>query len=1026
MMHDNDKSYDEIRAQERILFYCKTDYVSHSKQVSGIYLVYKNDKEVGDRAGGGVSGNLGDACRREDVQKAIDDAELQLKIAKRKADREEEGLAYQTLGITCSLLGDFKKAIEYHGFHLKIAKEMGNRFHEAAANGNLGKAHCSIGDYKTAIHYEELHLNFAKEVGDRKTEQMVNGKLGNICHHIGDFKKAVDYHERYLKISQEIRDTAGQGKANGFLGKDYHRLGDFKKAIHHHELHLQVAKELGDRNEEGQAYTNLGKAFHHIGEFKEAKHFHELYLQITKELGDRAGEGIAYNSLGHAYQCIGDFQRAIKCQENCLKIFSEVGDRAGECSSNCGLGNAYGSLGNFKKAFHYFERCLEIATEIGDKNGEASAYGGLGNTYRDLGKFDKAKEYHELELKLAKQVGDQTREGQANSNLGIVYRRLRDFRKAIQHQERHLKIAKQLGDTAGVGSAYSYLGNSYYHLGDFEKAIQFHERSLDIAKTEGDRIGIGNAYFNLGMAYLCLGDSKRGKDYHERHLKIVQEVGDKVGEAKSYYGLGCSFELLGSLENSRDCYQSSVEILNEMRISHQFKDEWKISLRHMYQNVFIKLWLLLLKQEKIPEALFAAEQGRAQALKDLMELNYGLPTSSVEFRSLEEIIHDTSSCIPSVFTAVNRDEITFWVVLSGKDVNLRKSKINDDSSLNDIAASLESLLQAVRKAIGVRAGVACENRSLEKIRDKDETNATYDQNRWHLLHRQDSPLRKLYEVAVGPIIDLVDGDELIIVPEGPLWLAPYAAFINSNSNYLFESFRIRMIPSLTSLKLIADCPADYHCKTGALLVGDPWVHEVVLPEGGRLQQLPCAREEVEMIGRILNTAPLTGTDATKDGVLSRLSSVALVHIAAHGRMETGEIALTPNFTRSSEIPTEKDYLLTMNDVLNVKLRARLVVLSCCHSGRGEIKAEGVVGIARAFLGAGARSVLVSLWAIDDEATLAFMKIFYKHLMAGRSASESLNRAMKCMKESDKFSEVKYWAPFVLIGDDVTLDFGESD
>ena len=130
-------------------------------------------------------------------------------------------------------------------------------------------------------------------------------------------------------------------------------------------------------------------------------------------------------------------------------------------------------------------------------------------------------------------------------------------------------------------------------------------------------------------------------------------------------------------------------------------------------------------------------------------------------------------------------------------------------------------------------------------------------------------------------------------------------------------------------------------------------------------------------------------------------------------METGEIALAANPTRASQIPVQEDFLLTMSDVMRVQMRAGLVVLSCCHSGRGEIKAEGVVGIARAFLGAGARSVLVSLWAIDDEATLEFMKSFYLHLAEGRSASESLNRAMKCLRESEQFSEVMYWAPWFL-------------
>ena len=118
-------------------------------------------------------------------------------------------------------------------------------------------------------------------------------------------------------------------------------------------------------------------------------------------------------------------------------------------------------------------------------------------------------------------------------------------------------------------------------------------------------------------------------------------------------------------------------------------------------------------------------------------------------------------------------------------------------------------------------------------------------------------------------------------------------------------------------------------------------------------------------------------------------------------------------------PAKEDYLLTMKDVLKAQIKARIVVLSCCHSARGEVKSEG---IARAFLGAGARSVLVSLWAIDDEATMEFMKVFYQHLVHGRSDSEALNKAMKSMRESKCFSAVKYWAPFVLIGDDVTFEF----
>ena len=272
----------------------------------------------------------------------------------------------------------------------------------------------------------------------------------------------------------------------------------------------------------------------------------------------------------------------------------------------------------------------------------------------------------------------------------------------------------------------------------------------------------------------------------------------------------------------------------------------------------------------------------------------------------------------------------------------------------------------------------------------------------------------MYDAIIGPIKDFLQGDQLIVVPDGPFCLATYAA--------LSESTRIRTVPSLTFLKLMAGLPEDYHSKRGALLVGDPCMKEVPV----KLSQLSYAKKEVDMIGKVLKITPLTGRNATKGEVLKRITTVSLVHIAAHGCQETGEIALAPNPERTSPIPITEDHMLTMSDIQAVRVRARLVVLSCCHSGRGEVKAEGVVGIARAFLCAGARSVLVSLWAIDDEATLLFMERFYQHLTDGKSASVALPQAMEFLRESQQFSAVKYWARFVLIGDDVTFNFEEQN
>ena len=277
-----------------------------------------------------------------------------------------------------------------------------------------------------------------------------------------------------------------------------------------------------------------------------------------------------------------------------------------------------------------------------------------------------------------------------------------------------------------------------------------------------------------------------------------------------------------------------------------------------------------------------------------------------------------------------------------------------------------------------------------------------------------SSLCLIHRLVFGEISDFLQGEELVIVPDGPLFFVSFTALRESiRSKYFFELFRIRLFPSLTSMKIIADSPQDYHRNSDGLLVGDPYNDEI--------GSLPAARQEVILIGRWTGIKPLIGEEATKAVVLQHLNSVALIHIAAHGEVQTGEVLLAPNPKRTSDITKKEDCILRMAEVLTVGVRARLVVLSCCHSGHGKLMSEGNIGIARAFIAAGARSVLVSLSAIEDEATLMFMKEFYKEMLKGSTASKALTKAMECLRNSTEFCELRYWAPFVLIGDDVTLD-----
>ena len=907
-------------------------------------------------------------------------------------NQHRSGGVYIRHGRDFRLLGDNKKAIEYLKNHLEIAIEIGDWRREGRAYGNLGIAYKTLGHYPKAIEYHEKHLKLAIEIGDRVGEGRAYGNLGNAYQSLGDYQKAIKCHEKRLKIAIKIGDRGGEGRTYGNLGNAYQSLGDYQKAIEYHEKHLKIAMEIGDWGGEGRTYGNLGNAYQSLGDYRKAIEYHEKHLKIAIEIGDRGGEGRTYGNLGNAYQSLDDYRKAIEYHEKDLKIAIEIGDRGGEGGAYGNLGNVYESLGEYRKAIEYHEKHLKIAIENGDRGGEGGAYGNLGNVYQSLGDYRKAIEHHEKHLKIAIEVGDRGGEGGAYGNLGNAFQLLGDYRKAIEYHEKHLKTATEIGDRGGEGRTYGNLGNAYRSLGDYRKAIEYHEKHLKIAIEIGDRGGQGRTYGNLGNAYQSLGDYRKAIEYHEKHLKIAIQIGDRAGEGIAYHNIGMEFFSLEQMENAVDNFVSAVDVFNSLRSLLKSEDNWKINFRELHEPTYTALWMSLLRTEKIEEALFAAEQGRAQTLSDNLltqyKVNVSLSSATIDTKeTIFRLFAKFSS--PTLFLAIEGFTINIWFLRKGKKVVFRKGRLEGDRREKD---PLLALLQSSLEKIGA-AGVGKPP-----------------------LPPLDNPFKPFYDAVIDPIINMLEPQDnaLVIVSDGALCVTPWAAVI--------ESIRIRILPSLTSYELILSVPEEHHKRKGALLVGNPCLKELKKP----LDDLPCAQEEVEMIASILKTRPLTGIHATKAEVMKRMSSVGLIHIAAHGNERTGEIALSPNPGWSSKFPQRKDYILKISDVQAANLRARLVVLSCSHSGRGRIlKGEGVVGIARAFLAAGARSVLAALWAIDDEATMVFMKSFYQHLKEGKTASTAVQQSMKFLRESEQFSETRYWAPFQLIGDDVKIEF-EAD
>lgn len=278
-----------------------------------------------------------------------------------------------------------------------------------------------------------------------------------------------------------------------------------------------------------------------------------------------------------------------------------------------------------------------------------------------------------------------------------------------------LAFLKKRGDIIGEGNACGNLGVTYYKLGDFKQAIEYSKLQLSIAKKMEDRNGEVIAYGNLGNVYFSLGDVKQSIEYHNIVLRIANEIGDSSGQGRAYLAIGNVFDYLGELNKALDYYQSSLRQYNGMRSLLQSEDTWKITFRDTFQDVNTAVWRTLVKLQKTDEALCVAEQGRAQALVELMKIQYGFEIlPPVE---LKETISDNVSNISTetVFLALQSNKMNFWL-LGDANGNIQYMQKPAEDENEDMTTSLQRLMKNAFAENDIKVRVKCEDRSLEELR----------------------------------------------------------------------------------------------------------------------------------------------------------------------------------------------------------------------------------------------------------------------------------------------------------------------
>ena len=312
----------------------------------------------------------------------------------------------------------------------------------------------------------------------------------------------------------------------------------------------------------------------------------------------------------------------------------------------------------------------------------------------------------------------------------------------------------------------------------------------------------------------------------------------------------------------------SIQKCEKMRGFLTDEDQFKISFLDQRVSPYHLLSALFCYSEIPNEALYVVELGRARALADIMSAQYSVENQiSVNPQSwigIEKVMKKECNCA-CLYVSYHQETIFFWILNSNGKIIFRRINVNDCFSNKHSERSVDEVFDDVNlRNSHTLSQEHCEDRSLfpskashssrHSTSQEDSLAASrlLEEDEDEEQHPEPPSLAQCHIMIITPVVDLLEEPEIIIVPYRVLYKVPFAALKDEGGKYLSETFRIRIIPSLTTLKLIQDSPSDYHSQTGALIVGNPDVGRVHYKGYvGKLCPLPCAKEEAEMIGRLI-------------------------------------------------------------------------------------------------------------------------------------------------------------------------------
>ncbi len=912
-----------------------------------------------------------------------------------------------------------------------------------------------VGQTRTALESARAVLPRWQRLRDRYWEAATLNEIGFLLWHLDESQEAEQLFESAMGLRRELGDKLGAVKTGSNVCLMYLTQGRLRKGLNCYRPLLEALNHAEEKQLAASLVTNIGWANDQLGEPNAAFDAYRQALSLNHAAGDRKGTAKTLNNLALLHRRLGEFEDGLRYYEQALDLFRELRDHRWEGLVLNNIGHTYTLLGEPRRARVFLREALTLSRQVEDRRGEVLRLINLGYAHHQLGELDEAFSCYLEALHLSAKIDDPRIEAMALTTTGWGHLDRRDYRQALDHGSRALGLVQDLQASAAEADALHLMGRALSLAGSPGTAISKLEEAVFLLRKIRSQERELGALIALAEAELQFGRLAHARNHVEAALELIEALRSRVGtvdlralfqgshrEAYELYidllmafhraspNAGHDLEALAASERGRA--RALLDLLSEAPADiHQGVDSALIERRKSLGrrlNAKASRRSAVLAGESTPEERELVESELASALHDLDRIEAEIRRHSPRYAALtrpqpltggdiQELL-DTDTILLEY--ALGEERSFLWRVSSDQ---IESFELPGREEIEAAARRFHQLLSKPgvddRKDQATAASTLSEMLLAPIVQQLEVSRLS-----------PSGGIRRLVVVADGALHYVPFGALPMPTAGGPPLLADYEVVYSPSISVLAEQRRrlAERDPPPGKLAVVADPVFDLQDPrlTGARIANlqpPPPSVERGLPGSPSWKRLSGSQREAEAILALASpgkTLAVIGFEASRDRVLDgSLGRHRVVHFATHGVIDTAHPRLSGLvLSLVDKAGQPRQGFLRTHDIFHLQLAAELVVLSGCQTALGrEIRGEGLLGLTRGFMYAGAPRVVASLWRVDDRATAELMTRFYQAMwVEGTAPAAALRSARLSIWNERRWQDPYYWSSFVMFGD----------